>query len=282
MDYPRRELLENVARRTNLSVLCSRQQGTLGFRHSWVSRDPANDCVVSTRSREANQVFPLYLYSENKQLFEHREPGVDASARRPNLAPSFVDDFAQRLHLRFDWDGKGDSATFGPEDVFDYVYGLLNSPTYRSRYAEFLKIDFPRLPLTSDVELFRKLCALGSELVSLHLMEKHAPFITIFPVAGDNTVEKVRYTEPREDGSEQGRVWINREQYFEGVPPELWSFYVGGYQVLQKWLKDRKGRKLTYDDLTHYQHVVSALNETIRLMSEIDSAIDEHGGWPIK
>ncbi len=113
-------------------------------------------------------------------------------------------------------------------------------------------------------------------------MEKLAPTITTYPVAGENKVGKVRYTAPGEGGSDIGRVWINREQYFEGVPPEVWNFHVGGYQVCQKWLKDRKGRKLTYDDLTHYQHIVSALDETIRLMSEIDAAIEAHGGWPIQ
>jgi hypothetical protein len=113
-------------------------------------------------------------------------------------------------------------------------------------------------------------------------MEKLAPTITTYPVAGENKVDKVRYTAPGEGGSDIGRVWINREQYFEGVPPEVWNFHVGGYQVCQKWLKDRKGRKLTYDDLTHYQHIVSALDETIRLMSEIDAAIEAHGGWPIQ
>jgi hypothetical protein len=113
-------------------------------------------------------------------------------------------------------------------------------------------------------------------------MEQHAPSITTYPTTGANEVEKVRYTAPGEAGSEQGRVWINREQYFEGVPPEVWNFHVGGYQVCQKWLKDRKGRKLTYDDLTHYQHIVSALNETIRVMAEIDEAIEQNGSWPIQ
>jgi len=185
--------------------------------------------------------------------------------------------------LTFVPEGKGDDLkTFGPEDVFDHMYAVFHSPTYRRRYAEFLKIDFPRLPLTSIAELFRKLCALGSELVGLHLMEEHVPAITSYPIAGDNEVENVRYSAPGEASSEQGRVRINRQQYFDGVPPEVWNFHVGGYQVCQKWLKDRKGRKLTYDDLTHYQMIVSALNETIRLMSDIDILIEEHEGWPIR
>lgn len=228
--------------------------------------------------------FPLYLYANDQdvhgELFNSKTSS-DSQDRCPNVAPEFVHDFAARLKVKFVPDGKGDlKRTFGPEDVFDYVYAVFHSPTYRSRYAEFLKIDFPRVPLTSNPDLFCSLCGLGDKLVGLHLMEKHGPTITSYPIPGDNSVEVVRYTEPG-DGADEGRVWINREQYFEGVPPEVWSFHVGGYQVCQKWLKDRKGRKLTYDDLTHYQHVVSALAETTHLMAEIDDVIDNNGGWPI-
>ncbi len=203
------------------------------------------------------------------------------AGRSPNLARPFTEQFAKQLMMKFVDDGKGDlHETFGPEDVLDYVYSILHSPTYRARYSEFLKGDFPRVPVTSNTNLFRALCGLGQELVELHLLEGHGPKITTYPIPGDNSVAVVRYTEPGQ-GADHGRVWINREQYFEGVAPEVWNFHVGGYQVCQKWLKDRKGRKLTYDDLTHYQHVVSALAETIRLMAEIDDVIEENGGWPI-
>jgi predicted helicase len=174
------------------------------------------------------------------------------------------------------------------------MYAVFHSPTYRSRYAEFLKIDFPRVPLTSNVELFRELCALGEELVGLHLMEKYGPDMATYLVAGDNKVEKVRYTAPAREPSPQpspsgrgsagegGRVWINKTQYFDGVPPEVWEFHIGGYQVCEKWLKDRKGRQLSFDDVKHYQHIVSALAETIHIMAAIDRTIDTHGGWPIQ
>ena len=171
---------------------------------------------------------------------------------------------------------------FSPEDIFHYIYAILHSPTYRARYAEFLKIDFPRLPLTSNVKLFRALCALGGELVALHLMESPTldKLITRFPERGDNRVEQVRYVEPATQ--QPGRVYINQGQYFEGVPPEVWTFHVGGYQVLEKWLKDRKGRQLSFDDLLHYQKIVVALRETLRLMGEIDQSIEGQGGWPIE
>jgi hypothetical protein len=112
-------------------------------------------------------------------------------------------------------------------------------------------------------------------------MEKFGKIVTRYPVPGDDVVVKIDYTSPA-DTPEQGRVWINKTQYIEGVPPEVWEFYVGGYQVCQKWLKDRKGRKLEFNDIQHYQRMVAALAETIKLMDQIDEVIDEHGGWPIE
>ncbi|MBN1921427.1 MAG: DUF559 domain-containing protein, partial [Anaerolineae bacterium] len=163
---------------------------------------------------------------------------------------------------------------FTPEDILHYIYAILHSPTYRARYAEFLKIDFPRIPLPSNPAQFWCLVALGRDLVAFHLLEhpRVNEVITRYPIPGDNRVEK---------GHPQyaaGRVFINPTQYFEGVPEEVWEFQIGGYQVCDKWLKDRRGRLLTFDDLLHYQKVVVALKETIGLMAEIDDVIPE---WPI-
>jgi hypothetical protein len=189
--------------------------------------------------------------------------------------------------------------SFSPEDVFHYMYAIFHSPTYRNRYAEFLKIDFPRLPLTSDVNLFRTLGKLGKELIGLHLLREDTKglrkLITEYPHAGSDEVAKgypkyLAANEP-EPGTgkplKHGRVYINGGepaqsdfgQYFEGVSPEVWNFHIGGYQVCEKWLKDRRGRTLTNDDLTHYQKTVKALSETIRIMTEIDAAIPS---WPIQ
>ena len=161
--------------------------------------------------------------------------------------------------------------------MFAYAYAIFHSPSYRSRYAAFLKTDFPRLPLTTDLALFRKLCGLGEALVGLHLMERDGTALARFPVKGSNEVEKVRY-EPEAEG---GRVWINATQYFAEVPEDVWAFHVGGYQVCEKWLKDRKGRVLDHGDLKHYCRVVAALGDTIRLMAEVDEVIDASGGWPL-
>jgi len=269
MDYPRRQLIDNVFRRENICLLVSRQTTTNQWRHLSVSRDVAESCVVSTTTKEQNYNLPLYLYPTEGEM--QLEKG-----RRSNLNHEFVKAVSEKLRLEFVEDSKGDLVeTFGPEDIFNYVYAVFHSPTYRSRYAEFLKIDFPRLPLTSDVKLFRALVAKGAELVALHLMESPAinDLITKYTVSGSDVVEQVSYKETAK------RVYINKEQYFEGIEPEVWDFQIGGYQVCQKWLKDRKGRKLSYDDSMHYQKIVVALKETMRLMKEIDSLVPL---WPIQ
>ncbi|HEX8220412.1 MAG TPA: type ISP restriction/modification enzyme [Chloroflexia bacterium] len=267
----RHMLLDNLA-------LCfirrSREQLASAF---LVARSVIDKTILS--SADNANVAPLYFYPDTKQATFDTGEASGKGGRRPNLNPAFIADVERRLNMTFIPDGKGDlQATFGPEDVFNYMYAVFHSPTYRSRYAEFLKIDFPRLPLTSDPGLFRSLAGLGEQLVGLHLMERQAPNIASYPVRGDSVVQAVRYTAPGE-GAEKGRVWINKTQYFEGVPPEVWEFHIGGYQVAEKWLKDRKGRQLSYDDLSHYRNVVAALAETMRLMAEIDAAIP---GFPIE
>ena len=241
------------------------------FTHIFVSNNPI-DVRVLPDYGGAPYIIPLYLYPGEGEM------QLDGGHRRPNLNPDFTKTFSEKLGLKFIEDGKGDlQETFGPEDIFNYAYAVFHSPAYRSRYAEFLKIDFPRLPLTSDKVLFMALVQKGAVLVSLHLVESPLlnNLITKYPVKGEHAVEKINYDE------KTNRVLINKIQYFEGIPPEVWNFHIGGYQVCEKWLKDRKGRKLTIDDIDLYQKIVVALKETIHLMSEIDEIIGEHAGWPV-
>ena len=250
----------------NMALTCLRQTrrgetGTVFVGRGLICKDIVSPYDIGT-------VFPLYLYPADDEL--------DASAgRRPNINPEFLKALAEKLGLpQAGPHGLPHGVT--PEDIFHYAYAVFHSPTYRTRYAEFLKIDFPRLPLTSNRDLFFRLAALGGDLVALHLMEspKLNDLITEFPVQGTDTVEKVQYND------KDGRVWINPTQYFGGVPVAIWNFHIGGYQVCEKWLKDRKGRKLSYEDSRHYQRIVVALNETIRDMTEIDEVIRQHGDWP--
>jgi hypothetical protein len=164
----------------------------------------------------------------------------------------------------------------GPEDLFAYIYAASYSPVYRERYAEFLKADFPRIPFTRDRDTFLKLADLGQQLIDLHLMrfpELDNP-ISRFCGKGDSAVTKVEYDADRR------RVSINPTQYFDGVTPELWTYQIGGYQVLAKWLKDRKGRFLTSADTQHYSRIATVLFETIAIQAEIDSAINCSGLVP--
>ncbi|GAC1521700.1 MAG: hypothetical protein NVS3B14_22930 [Ktedonobacteraceae bacterium] len=250
------------------------------------------DIVFCTRSitefnlyrRGGNNLFPLYLYPDpnKKGLFDIDESSNAPGGRRPNLAPAFIADISSKLNLQFIPDGKGDlQQNFGAEDIFHYMYAMFHSPTYRTRYGEFLKIDFPRLPLTSNAELFRALCRIGEGLVRLHLMEKVVQAMPRYPIKGSNMVEKVEYLESANQ-PEQGRVYINKTQYFEDVSPDVWNFHVGGYPVCQKWLKDRKSRTLENGDIQHYQRIVASLAETIALMEQVDETIEEHGGWPVE
>jgi predicted helicase len=237
----------------------------------------------SLAAYDINSLFPLYLYPvvAKEGLFGNCKPTSPGNGRRANLAPEFIEALSNQVKMRFVPDGRGNrKSTYGPEDVFSYMYAVFHSPEYRSRYEGFLKRGFPRLPIVSDADLFRGLCDIGDELVGLHLMGKPGPRMVNYPVPGDNRVNAIRYVAP--EGTTRGRVWINRTQFFEGVPPEVWDLRVGGYQVCQKWLKDLKGRPLSFDDQVHYQNIVSALSETIRLTGAIDELIDEHGGWPIE
>ncbi len=281
MDYPRTELRQHMLF-PNLSLNVTRQTKAGIWRHALVANTPTP--AVYTEIKDGSSVFPLYLYPDpNKNaLFDTNEPFNAPGGRRPNFALSFITDISNKLKMQFIPDGKGDlQGTFGPEDIFHYMYAVFHSSTYRTRYAEFLKIDFPRLPLTSNANLFCELCKLGERLVRLHLMEQSGQAMPKYPESGTNVVEKIDYTQPA-DNPQKSRVWINKTQYFEGVPPEVWNFHVGGYQVCQKWLKDRKGRTLSFDDIRHYQRIVAALAETITLMEQINEVIEEHGGWPVQ
>ena len=286
---PRREVMRHFLPGKNLGLGSTRSvEIGRGWEHIFCSRNIIQLHTVSLK--EVNYLFPLYAHPAEEKGGNQAKLNVEISAwpagkdnRGPNFNPEFIADLEKRAGLSFLPDGKGDlKKTFGPEDVFDYIYAVLHSPTYRTRYAEFLKSDFPRVPLTSDVKQFRLLCGLGAELVALHLLEssKLSKPIARYPVTGPNIVEKgfPKYLapgEPEPGKSEPlptGRVYISKRdpqsgakgQYFEGIPPEVWNFHIGGYQVCEKWLKDRRGRTLTYDDLEHYCKVVTALSETIR------------------
>ena len=244
----------------------------------FVSNCLTDQCSAGNKSAGAgiSYVAPLYLYTETENLL------LDKNHKTSNLNNLIVSKIAKGINHTFVPDDDiivelppNSKGLVYPLNVLDYIYAVLHSPSYREKYKEFLKIDFPRVPYPTDAEKFWKLVALGKELREIHLLEspKVEDYITGYPEDGDNIVSKPRFTnQPVTEALEVtvGRVYINETQYFSNVPEVAWNFYIGGYQPAQKWLKDRKERELSYDDILHYQKIIVALTETDRIMKEID------------
>jgi hypothetical protein len=246
---------------SNNLALVTPKQAVKGFHHVFISKQICDKNLIDSAGQfGAGNVFPLYLYPENNELpsFNNTPP------RTPNFNIKIVKIIEDKLGLKFVAEKEGIEKTFSPIDLFDFIYAVLHSPSYREKFQEFLKVDFPRIPYPKDQNTFWQLVKLGGEIREIHLFESPIveKFNTTYPVVGSNEVGKVKF--------EIGLVWINTEQYFDGVSPIAWEFYIGGYQPAQKWLKDRKGRILSFDDIMHYQKIIVALTETDRLMKEID------------
>lgn len=236
---PRARTMKHMLAGRNLGLITNRQ--IVGEMWSHVGATKLVNChgTFYLGNKGQDYLFPLYLYTED-------------GTRVPNLKRDIVKQIEAIV---------GEST---PEDIFDYIYAVLHSPSYREKYREFLKIDFPRVPYPKDLRHFRSLVELGREMRSLHLLESPRvnKFTTTYPISGSNIVEKLEY----KDGS----VYINKDQYFGKVPDVAWNFWVGGYQPVQKWLKDRKGRELSNAEIEHYQKMIVALAETSQIMKKIN------------
>jgi predicted helicase len=259
-------VMRHMAGRPNLALITSRMTKGEAFEHVLVSNTLSEVILLSSKTSNNAFAFPLHLHSTDSDL---------QFGAQTNLAPRFLGALARALRLA-EKESTGLPRGLSPEDIFHYFYAVLYSPGYRSRYAEFLKIDFPRLPLPGNLAVFRALTQLGCELVGLHLLESPRldKLTSEFICQRNPEVEKISWS--------HDTVWVDKAQTtgFQGVREGVWNFHIGGYQVCEKWLKDRKGRTLSKDDIAHYQKIIVALSETIRLMAEIDHVIDAHGGWP--
>ena len=299
---PRREIMEQYLR-SNLGLCLGRQGQVIpGTWNIVFCTDKAQDQNLFYRGGNTN--FPLWI------------GGEVAAREHANLAPAFTVRLAVLTNLRFD-DGsdapaqralpgmepldptqallplrreRGDLAhTFGARDVFDWIYAVLHSPTYRERYADFLKSDFARVPLPKDRSLFAELIPLGTRLVALHLLDAAVaqelgdPVVRFVNNGGEACIGKFG-KEVRRDKA--GRIYLNAKCWFATVPQTAWEHWIGGYRPAQKWLKDRAetgskpGRNLADADILHYRRMIVALEETAKVMTEIDQVIDRHGGWP--
>ena len=228
------------------------------WQHALITDKITEKCYVSNRGSESGYVFPLYLYPDSDAL-------LDSTERELNFKPAFLTALSEALQLP-------QTPPFqlpegiAPEEILAYIYAVLYSPTYRERYYDFLKYDFPRIPLPQNIDQFRSLAALGQELINWHLLkDMQIPSRHRFEGEGDGVVSKVRY--------EDDKVWINGTQHFTDVPADVWEYEIGAYKVCQKWLKDRKGKELSRDDLKQYRGILVAVAETLRVMGEIDGVL---------
>jgi predicted helicase len=227
-----------------------------------------SNCISGHKSVAAydiNYLFPLYLYPQDKEADSCREqPTLYADEKQNGPRPNIDEKFYRKL-----------SEAYGvkpvPEELLHYVYAILYANSYRTKYAEFLRLDFPRIPFTNDVGHFRRVAGLGERLAALHLMT--SPLldqpVAKFEGEGESKLDKPRYD------AESRRAYINTGRWFDGVAPEVWEYRIGGYQVCDKWLKDRKGRVLQLDDIKHYCRVVTAISRTIEVQREIDGLYEE-------
>jgi predicted helicase len=249
----RMDTMKHLEGSKNLALISMRGTRSLEIGNFFVVSGIVDKSIVS--SLDNAYVFPLWLNPnvQNGQIAMDR--------RRPNLSDAFLNTLNETLD-------EGKKPT--PEQIFHYIYAILHAPTYRTRYADFLKRDFPRIPLPPNQQTFDSLSTLGAKLVSLHLLEdttlkQHG---ISYPIGGDNIVTKVKN---RYDANlSGGRVYFNDTQYCENIPPHAYEMRIGGYQPAQKWIDDRVGRTLTSEDINHYRRFVAALRETHALLPQVD------------
>lgn len=260
IDWGRQEYMYHMFKKNIALIMPRRVETKIPWRHCLCTDIMIEHVTVS--SKTVDYLFPLYLYPDDENHNPKRksvvmalfEPEMMYKKRRPNINEDLFKKFVSVYGTKTE-----------PEEIFYYTYSVLYSNIYREKYAEFLKIDFPRIPFPADKKLFRKLTRLGNELAELHLLKSPALKTPIAKYQGTGThdrIEKVIYVEKEQ------RVYINKEKYFEGIHPEIWNYQIGGYQILNKYLKDRKGRLM--DDPPHYCRIVTALSKTMEIQKKID------------
>ena len=251
-------------RKDNLALCVCRVVKSPVWQHALVTDKITEKCYISGRTSESGHVFPLYLYPDPEGL-------EFATERSLNFKPDFLKAFSEQLALP-QTAPSGLPQGVSPEEILAYIYVILYSSTYRELYYDFLKYDFPRIPLPWDIEHFRKLSALGQELVDWHLLKASQSQTAPagghrFEGEGEGVVSRIRYAD--------GSIWINPTQHFTDVPIDVWDYEIGAYQVCEKWLKDRRGSALSHDEVRQYRSILVAVAETLRLMEEIDEIVEE-------
>ena len=274
IERAREKVMQHFTKGKNIGLVLGRQGQVVGSMPWNLSFITKNITDFNLYYRGGGMLFPLYLYPDNQQLQLGETP-----ERVPNFNMEIVNRIKEDLNFAFVEDdylvvdlAAGVNGALYPKSIMAYIYAILHSPAYREKYKEFLKIDFPRVPYPKDVKKFEALVDLGEQLMAIHLLESPVveQYITEYPVDGNNIVDKIRASPNPSKGGAFVNVYINETQYFKDVPTSAWEFYIGGYQPAQKWLKDRKGKVLGFEDILHYQKIIVALKETGRIMKEID------------
>jgi len=241
----------------NIGLIVNKQIAISDINHTWITRDIVDLHILETAHASA-YVFPLYLFRGDEQidLFE----SSNIKGPRINIKETFLTEVSTKLKIERDF-----------ENILFYSYGVLFSQVYKNRYSDLLIRDFPRIPFTENVDVFNKMAKYGNRLAKLHLLESNEinPPIVQFDISGENNVNRGRTKGLRYD-PDQRRVFINETQFFAPVPPEVWEYQIGGYQVCEKWLKDRYDRRLSLDEIQTYCRIVTALARTIEIQEEID------------
>jgi hypothetical protein len=284
--YPRNEVMRNYLEQSNLGLLVCKAHKDAAFAHAFVTIKISEAIFLSGTTASNAMNMPLYLYPEEGTLDQSVRPNLDPKLYAAICEAADIDP-ADQAGPDDDFRNLVGEARPSEVKVFDYIYGALHSPAYRETFAQFLKIGFPRIPYPKSPDVFRRVSEKGEALRRLHLMEAAAIGETPYRYDGEGddrvaagfpkwersgTPDQVRGDE---DGwSASGRVFINNDQYFEDVPEIAWNFHIGGYQSAQKWLKDRRGRALSWEDIGHYQKIIKILSETDRVMKEIELPLD--------
>ena len=269
IERARLEVMQHFLIGPNLGLaLCKQFKAGETYQHVFLSDKIIESSYASNKTSEITSLFPLFVYQLNKKTKKYE--------RSVNIDSVIIQNFEGNLGLEFK-DSSEETRTqrnnFSAYDLFDYIYAVLHSPDFRNIFKDFLKTDFPKIPYPKNRKSFWELVAKGSELRETHLLVNSVlkKLIAKFQIAGTNKVDSLKY--------EDKKVYINKTQFFDGVPEIAWNFFIGGYQPAQKWLKDRKGRILSDEDIIHYQKIIVALTESDRIMKEIDEVIEKHGGW---
>ena len=257
--YPRREVMQHVIGHENIGLIFNRQIAGKSVSHFGVSNLPIGHGTFYLGNKGQDYFAPLYIYNDD----------LLSSERSSNVSDEFIRQFTSRVPIQID--------THFPESLLGYIYAIFHSNSYRSKYSEYIKLDFPRVPLPISKKLFESLSRIGDKIVKAHLLKlspSDSSGIKFNGIPNKSVIESVSWSD--------NTLWINKDRSagFSGIKEPIWNFEMGGYQVLKRWLEAREGQKVKREDIEHCLKITLAIFETTHLMAEIDKVIDAHGGWP--